>query len=316
MAKYRYDRLRQLRAFCFAAELGSISRAAERLELTQPSVSLQIQTLERELGVTLFERRGPRIRLTSDGQALHAMAQTMVANIDDLPTQFAKGSQSLEGGYLDIGAGQSSTLYLLPSLLERFMAQHPRVQVRLHNLSVGDMLEALRTDRMDFAVGAVLDLPNELRYQAIYSYGLSLITPPDHPLAERDVISTRDLANQDYIIPPQDMTTWRLINLVFEQQALQYRVKLEVGSWEAVKRYVSLGFGIAIVSNVCLAEAPANLAIRSLPDIFPKRTYGAISRRGRALSAPARRFLEMSGMDMPEGLTTRESELDTAVTRQ
>lgn len=92
MAKHRYDRLRQLRAFCCAAELGSISRAAERLELTQPSVSLQIQSLERELGVILFERKGPRIRLTSEGQALHAMAQTMVANIDDLPTQFSKNS--------------------------------------------------------------------------------------------------------------------------------------------------------------------------------------------------------------------------------
>lgn len=316
MAKYRYDRLRQLRAFCFAAELGSISRAAERLDLTQPSVSLQIQALERELGITLFERRGPRIRLTSDGETLHEMAQNMVANIDDLPTHFAKGSQSLERGVLDIGAGQSSTLYLLPPLLERFMTEHPKVQIRLHNLSVGDMLEALRTDRMDFAVGAVLDLPDELRYQAIYSYGLSLITPLGHPLAERDVITTRDLAGQDYIIPPRDMTTWRLIHLVFEQQAIQYRVRLEVGSWEAVKRYVNLGFGIAIVSNVCLAEAPANLAIRSLPDIFPKRTYGAISRRGRALSPQARRFLEMSGMEMPGGLATRQSQLDSSIARE
>ncbi|MEX0450525.1 LysR family transcriptional regulator [Spiribacter sp. 218] len=297
---YRQDRLRQLRAFCFAAEAGSISRAAERLGVTQPSVSLQIQALERELGITLFERRGPRIRLTPDGEELYAEGHKLVEAIDGLAGRFAEGNRPLDSGRLDIGAGESSTLYLLPPTLERFMEHHPNVQVRLHHLSVGELMDALRQDQVDFAVGAILDMPDELRYRAIYSYGLSLITPPDHPLARRDVITMRDLAAEDYIIPPQNMTTWRLISLVFQQHAIRYRIRLEVGSWEAVKRYVSLGFGIAIVSNVCLAEDYPGIVVRSLPEIFPKRTYGAMSRRGRFLSPQARRFLEMMRPDFFE----------------
>ena len=294
---YRHDRLRQLRAFCFTAETGSISRAAERLGLTQPSVSLQVQALERELGITLFERRGPRIRLTPDGEQLYAETHGLVETIDGLPGRFADGNRPLNSGRLDIGAGESSTLYLLPATLEQFMEEHPNVRVRLHHLSVGELMDALRQDQVDFAVGAILDMPDELRYRAIYSYGLSLITPPDHPLARRDVITLRDLAGQDYIIPPQNMTTWRLISLVFQQHAVRYRIRLEVGSWEAVKRYVGLGFGIAIVSNVCLAESYPGITVRSLPEVFPKRTYGAMSRRGRFLSPQARRFLEMMRPD-------------------
>jgi DNA-binding transcriptional LysR family regulator len=294
---YRQDRLRQLRAFCFSAEAGSISRAAERLGLTQPSVSLQIQALERELNVILFERRGPKIRLTPDGEQLYAEAHRLVEAIDGLAGRFAEGNRPLDSGRLDIGAGESSTLYLLPAPLERFMDQHPNVRVRLHHLSVGELMDALREDQVDFAVGAILDMPDELRYRAIYSYGLSLITPVDHPLTRRDVITMRDLSHQDYIIPPQNMTTWRLISLVFQQHAIRYQIRLEVGSWEAVKRYVGLGFGIAIVSNVSLAEDYPGIAVRSLPDIFPKRTYGAMSRRGRFLSPQARRFLEMMRPD-------------------
>ncbi len=294
---FRHDRLRQLRAFCFTAEAGSISRAAERLGVTQPSVSLQIQALERDLAITLFERRGPRIRLTPDGEELYAEAHKLVEGIDGLAGRFAEGNRPLDSGRLDIGAGESSTLYLLPPTLERFMNTHPNVQVRLHHLSVGELMEALRQDQVDFAVGALLDMPDELRYRAIYSYGLSLITPPDHPLARRDVITMRDLAGQDYVIPPQGMTTWRLINLVFQQHAIRYRIRLEVGSWEAVKRYVGFGFGIAIVSNVCLNEDTPGIVVRSLPEVFPKRTYGAMSRRGRFLSPQARRFLEMMRPD-------------------
>ncbi|MDR9433166.1 MAG: LysR family transcriptional regulator [Spiribacter sp.] len=294
---YRQDRLRQLRAFCFSAEAGSISRAAERLGLTQPSVSLQIQALERELNVILFERRGPKIRLTPDGEQLYAEAHRLVEAIDGLAGRFAEGNRPLDSGRLDIGAGESSTLYLLPAPLERFMDQHPNVRVRLHHLSVGELMDALREDQVDFAVGAILDMPDELRYRAIYSYGLSLITPVDHPLTRRDVITMRDLSHQDYIIPPQNMTTWRLISLVFQQHAIRYQIRLEVGSWEAVKRYVGLGFGIAIVSNVSLAEDYPGIAVRSLPDVFPKRTYGAMSRRGRFLSPQARRFLEMMRPD-------------------
>jgi len=82
---YKHNRLQQLRGFCYAAQTGSISKAAERMYLSQPSVSLQIQALERELSVVLFERRGPKIKLTPEGQVLYELALPLVEGLETLP---------------------------------------------------------------------------------------------------------------------------------------------------------------------------------------------------------------------------------------
>jgi len=105
---YKQNRLKQLRAFCHAAQTGSITEAAEDLFLSQPSVTLQIQALERELAITVFERRGPKIRLTPEGKVLYQLARPLVDGIDKLQETFAAHIGSLERGDLNIAAGEST----------------------------------------------------------------------------------------------------------------------------------------------------------------------------------------------------------------
>lgn len=289
---YRHSRLKQLRAFCHAAQERSISRAAQRLGLSQPSVSLQIQALERELGITLFERRGRRIRLTEEGESLYEMAAPLVEGIDALPQRFATRNRRETAGRLDIAAGESAALYLLPGLLGTFTARHPRVQIRLHDLPAAEAVEAVRQGDVDLGIGSGLDLPGDVVYRATYTYDLKLLTPPDHPLAEGPPITLEDLGQHDLIVPPRHMTTWRLVELILQQHSVRWRSRLEVGGWEVLKRYVELGFGVGIASALCLTGRE-RLAVRDLPDIFPQRTYGAVLRRGRQLSPQARQFLEL-----------------------
>lgn len=289
---YKNNRVKQLRAFCYTAQAGSISRAAERLYLSQPSVSLQIQALERELEITLFERRGPRITLTPDGKALYELAQPLVDGIDALPSRFAERHQTLHTGRLDIAAGESSTLYLIPDLLKEYMNRYPDSPVKLHNVVGADMLAALRNDEVDFAIGSMLELPDDVAYRAVYSFDTSLILPRDHRLADRERIELDDLASQELILPPRHLTTWRLVNLVLQQHNIPYEVRLEVGGWEIMKAYVERGFGIGIASNICITGRE-NLVVKSLPSIFPRRTYGVMWRRGRFLSPQAKRFIEL-----------------------
>src|SRR6478672_41096 len=97
---YKQNRLQQLRGFCYAAQAQSISKAAERLFLSQPSVSLQVQALEREFKTTLFERRGPKISLTPDGKTLYELASPLVAEIDSLEETFAARRGGIERGQL------------------------------------------------------------------------------------------------------------------------------------------------------------------------------------------------------------------------
>ena len=297
---YKQNRIKQLRAFCYSAQSGTISKAAERLFLSQPSVSLQIQALERELGITLFERRGPRIRLTPDGQTLYELALPLVEGIDALPEHFVTRSHSLQSGRLDIAAGQSSTLYLLPDLLKQFMNRYPGVRVKLHNVLGREMATALRSDEVDFGVGSMLDLPDDMIYHAVYTYDLSLLAPKGHPLSKKREITLTDVAEAGLILPPRHLTTWGLVNLVFQQHSIPYKVQLEVGGWEAVKRYVELGFGVAIASNICLT-GDESLDILPLPEVFPKRTYGVMLRRGKYLAPQAKRFIEF----MKPGLFSR-----------
>ena len=116
------NRLRRLRSFCYAAQTGSISRAAEQAMLSQPSVSLQIQALELEFKAKLFQRRGPKILLTPEGQALYKLAWPLVDAVDSLTATFHASQSGIESGRLTIAAGESTILYILPETIKRVRA--------------------------------------------------------------------------------------------------------------------------------------------------------------------------------------------------
>ncbi|MFA7400415.1 MAG: LysR family transcriptional regulator, partial [Sideroxydans sp.] len=126
-AYYKNNRLKQMRAFCQVVRSGSITVASQKLFLSQPSVTLQIQALERELKTTLFERRGPTMRLTPDGEALYALAEPLVQGVDGLHANFEAQHGRLESGELNIGAGESTILYILPEVVSRFTKAYPGI---------------------------------------------------------------------------------------------------------------------------------------------------------------------------------------------
>ncbi|MDJ0956995.1 MAG: LysR family transcriptional regulator [Arenicellales bacterium] len=291
---YKQNRLKQLRAFCYAAQTGSISKAAERLFLSQPSVSLQIQALERELKTTLFERRGPKIRLTPEGEILNDLARPMVQGMDSLSETFAAHCGDLQSGELNIAAGESTILYILPNPMKQFADRYPGIQLKLHNVTGRDGMAMLKADDVDFAVGSMLEVPADINYYPIFTYDPWLITARDHPLAGKKSVTLRDISPYELILPPRQLSTWRIVDLAFQQHNLNYRVVLEVGGWEVIKRYVELGLGISIVTGICITERDIDrLAIIPVGKYFPKRRYGVVLRKGKFLSPQAKLFIEM-----------------------
>jgi DNA-binding transcriptional LysR family regulator len=291
---YKGSRLKQLRAFCHVARLGSVSRAAEAVFLSQPAVSLQLGALESELGLKLFERHGRRLNLTREGQALYELARPLVDGLDSLEGDFRTRLRGLSAGELNIAAGSSTILYLLPPLVQAFREAHPEVQLKLHNVTGKDGLALIRADEVDLAVGSMLDVPNDLDYAPVQSFDPMLITPRDHPLAHKDVLRLEDLSPYGLILPPRRLTTYRLVDLVFQQRRVPYTVALEVGGWEVIKQYVAMGLGISIVTGICLEDADRErLAIRNLRDFFPPRSYGVVIRKGKYLSTQARAFVDL-----------------------
>ena len=291
---YKGDRLKPLRAFCQAARLGSISRAAEALFLSQPAVTLQLQALERDLQVRLLERSGRRLTLTREGAALYELARPLVEGLDGLDGEFRNKLKGLEASELHVAAGSSTILYLLPAIVQAFKKTHPTVQLVLHNVTGKDGLALLRSDAVDLAVGSMLDVPTDLSYAPVYSFDPMLIMAKDHPLAKKENLKLEDLSPHGLILPPKRLTTWRLVDLVFQQRRVPYTVALEVGGWEVIKQYVAMGLGISIVTGICLNDADRDkLEIRNLRDYFPPRSYGVVVRKGKFLSAQARAFSDL-----------------------
>ena len=296
---YKGDRLKPLRAFCQVTRLGSVSRAAEALYVSQPAVTQQLQALERELGVRLFERSGRRLLPTREGEALYELARPLVEGLDALPGAFRRQLAGMDAGELEIAANSSTILYLLPRIVEAFRRQHPEVRLRLHNTISADGTDLLRADTVELVVGSMLDVPADLAYVPVYAFTPMLITPRDHPLASIPRLSLADISKHGLILPPQRQITWRLVDLVFHQARVPYTVSLEVGGWEVIKQYVAMGMGISIVSSICLDnDDHERLAIRPLDAWFPARSYGVVVRKGKLLSPQARAFMDLIKPDL------------------
>ena len=294
---YKQNRLKQLRAFCYAAQAHSMSKAAEQMFLSQPSISLLVQSLEKDLGARLFERQGPKIRLTMEGRALLDLALPLVEGLETLPESFRERCGNQVTGSLNIAAGESTTLYLLPSVVNRFAGLFPQITVNLHNATGSDSLALLRSGTVDFAVGPVLQVPDDILFTPLFAFETMLITPLQHPLADRKKVTLQDIEPYPLIMPPRTMSTRALIDIVFLQHHLSYKVQMEAGGWEVIKKYVEMGLGISIVASICLTGKEKLVKI-PLRGYFPERSFGLILRRGKSISPAARKFIELLS---PEG---------------
>jgi len=289
---YKQDRLKQLRAFCYTVQTGTVSAAAERMFLSQPSVSLLIRALEKDLGVLLFQRRGPKIRLTSEGRALLDISQPLVEGIESLPHEFAERCGNAVTGELTIAAGESTILYILPGVIKQFQTLYPEVRFNVRNAIAPVAMRLVQSNEVDIGVGSMLDVPDDVDYRPLYTCGTMLITPPNHPLNELPNIALEDISPHGLVLPPPPQHAWHHVDLVFRQRGLRYHVLLEAGGWEVIKKFVAAGLGISIASSVCL-HGSEDLESRSLDAYFPKRSYGLMIRKGKRLSPAALRFMEL-----------------------
>jgi len=291
---YKGNRHKQLRAFCYAVKFGTVARAAEALFLSPSSVSLQLSALEKELGAHLLERTRPRLALTSQGQMLYDLARPLIEGMESIDQQFRSQRQGMDQGEVNIAAGASTIQYLLPPLVRDYRDRHPDVRLQLSNVTGRDGLALLRSDQVDFAVGSMLDVPHDISYEPVHWFDPMLILPLDHPLTKKTDISLDDISPYGLILPPQRLTTYRLVDLVFQQRKVPYRVAIEVGGWEVIKQYVAMGLGISIVTGICLTDDDkARLAVRNMRRYFPQRSYGVVIRKGKYLSQQARAFIDL-----------------------
>jgi DNA-binding transcriptional LysR family regulator len=288
--RYKQNRLHQLKGFCAVVETRSVSKAAGQLNLTQPTVSLQVQSLERDLRTTLFERHGPKIQVTFEGELLYELARPLVEGLTALDEEFEARRNNVEQGKLAIAAGESTIHYVLPRAVQQFSAKHPGIALTLNNVTGQQGLQQLRERQVDLCVGPMLDTPADIAFEPVVAFDPVLIAALGHPLSKLRKVSLRDVSRYPLIMPPRHLSTWRQVEMVFLQHRLPYEVRLEMGGWEVIKRYVEMGMGISIVMNVCLTGRE-RLEVIPVQKYFPKRVYGIVRLSTRSPSPQARDFI-------------------------
>jgi DNA-binding transcriptional LysR family regulator len=256
---------RQLKTLHTVAKLGSVSRAAEELRLTQPAVSLQIRLLEDGAGAPLLQRVGRGIQLTAAGEILARYALEILdlwnGAADDLAAL-----QGEQGGTLRIGAITTAE-YLIPPFLVRFTEQRPQVKVQLKVGNRADIIRMLATHEIDLAIMG--SAPRELRTSAtaFAKHPMAFVASPSHPLMKKKRLSLDDLKSANMFVRERGSGTRSTIENLFKQEGHKLHIGSELSSNEAIKQLVEAGLGISFLSlHACSLEFQAGLlALLPLP---------------------------------------------------
>jgi len=288
--------IRQLEVFVALIEKGSFTRAAERLELSQSTVSGHVADLERRLGVRLVERERAGVRPTAAGQALLRPAREVLRAEKSARMAVAELSGLLSGTLL-VGGSTIPASYLLPPIVARFHERHPGVGLRV---VTGDSAEIVRRVRgADVEIGVVGAPPGDADLQSdrIDTDQLILILPSTHPLSRRKTLAVPDLAGQRFVMREEGSGTraatyQALARILSRGDLASISVICEVGSTEAVKAAVRAGLGLAFISNLAVKDEleSGSLATARLKGLEVERGFYLIARKESLLSPAAKAF--------------------------
>ena len=288
----RRDRLKQLRAFCEAVRLGSLSAAARAVESSQPAVSNHVRTLEEDLGAVLFRRQGGGIVPTRVGSDLYRTALPLVEGLLRLPALFDEYHHGAEAERLRIGAGQVSAAYVLPDIIKRYVALYPRTRVELVAGTGGQRLEWLRRFEIDIIFGAFEVVPDDLVFHRIVTADVAIITPEGHPLGRRKRAGLDALTPHPMValVPGHYMRQFQ--DMVLQLHAVRPRIVLEVDGWETMVHHIAAGVGVGLVPDLCAAEDQRICRV-PVPHPFSARAYGLAVRRDGLMGLAARRLFDL-----------------------
>ncbi len=240
-----------VQAFCTIVAEGSFSRAAERLHLTQPTISAQIQSLEKTLGTRLFERSAQGISLTQAGRTFHPHALQML-ELSRRAEQAIEELQGLSRGNLEIGASTVPGHYLLPAALALFKERAPGVEVHLSVSNSQDVRHGVREGRFELGLVGERVRDERLAYEPIARDRLLVAMGPGHPLADRETLSPQDLMGERLVMREYGSATRATLERALSTAGLpphDLRVWLELGSAEAVKMAVRAVDALAVLSE-------------------------------------------------------------------
>ena len=253
--------IRHLRYFLAVAEAGSFSRAANRLGISQPNVSQQMRDLEAGMRVSLFQRRGKRILLTSAGVIFQEHARAILRQLENFLEELNREPGQLRGT-LHLGVVPVLNVALVPHLLGLFAAGHPGISLTVEEISSTDIETALEEGRMDVGLGFVTRHSPNLRYERLCTDQFALIVHESHPWAKRRVIGLSELHQQRLLQLPDTFVMRRMTDAICREHQARPRTIAEINAIETLLRSLAPLKAATLMPKIALRGTNGLLAIR------------------------------------------------------
>lgn len=281
--------LRHLRYFVALAEYLSFTKAADRVHVTQSTLSHQIRQLEEELGQTLFDRIGRRVVTTEAGELFLAFAQRALKEVDLGIAMLKPGGSGLTGE-VRIGATHTFNIGLIPECVAQFLARHPTVRVRVDELPADQIIARLHAGELDIGIAYKPGGPTDLWFEPLYNEEMVLVVSDTHPLAGRKRIRMVELHQQRLVLLPAYFATRMMLDECFKASGAEPVVVAEMSTIAPMLGLVLRAEIGAIAAVNAVPAAMTGLQMIPIESPTPIRTPGMLWRQGVEKAAPAQSF--------------------------
>ena len=282
--------LRQMKVFEAVARLGSYTRAAEELHLTQPAVSMQIKQLEENAGLPLFEQLGKKIYLTQAGQEMHHYCRAIAQELDEVDRVLAE-MKGVKRGRLVIAVASTAN-YFAARLLATFSQRYPQVTISLDVTNREGLLDHLDANDIDMVIMGRPPEGLDLVAEPFTENPLVVIAAPDHPLVATEHVPLEWLQQETFVVREQGSGTRTAMERFFAEKRVRLSTGMEMSSNEAIKQAVQAGLGLGIVSihTLQLELETRRLAVLDVESFPILRHWYVVHRQGKRLSPVAQLF--------------------------
>lgn len=292
--------LHYLKLFNTLASELSFSKAADKLFISQPAVSMQIKKLETELSVKLFDKVGKSIFLNDNGKMLYEFTKKIFTLVDEAEACFKSQSGILKG-VINIGASNTPGTYIMPRILGEFKEVYPDVNTNLHVGNTYEIDRMIFENRVDFAVnGGDILYSSEVNVEKLMNDEVMLVSSPNNRLAELEYVERDDLKSARYITHEKNSQLCKLLEDILNELGLPANIAMTLGSIDAIKQAVSADLGISAIprSAICMELKFGLLKQFKIKDKKWLYPYNLIYHKKRQLSVSAKKLMELVKLRM------------------
>lgn len=281
--------LRQLEYFQMASRLNNLTRAAERLHVSQPNITVAIQKLETELGTSLFDRTQKQLALTPEGQLFLRRVDNALRELKDAVIEIDDYKQ-MQKGRIQLGIPPMIGSYLFPRIFYGFQKLHPKLELSIveeGSLAIHDKLDL---GELDIGIVILANAPSSLNVLPLARHQILACLPPDHPLAKNTAIDIRDLRDEPLILLKEDSYHRRIILSEFDRHQFTPHIRLSSNQLNTIKSLVANGMGISFLLDVMTEKESALVGKPLTQPLYVE--IGLAWKKDRYLSLASRAFIE------------------------